>query len=202
VLINSTGANLVGTRVASSLIDSFGIGADGRLTPASGSPFPAQGPGPFGSEFRPTNPTQLFVSNAHGSANEGSVSAFSVAQDGTLSSIGASPFADFQTAPCWVEISHNGRILFTVNTASSSISSYRIAADGSMKLIGSTALRDGTGLGPFDARLSPNGRTLWVVDHGADAVSGLVVRGGRLRELPSSPTPLPAGASPFGIVVN
>ena len=31
-----------------------------------------------------------------------------------------SPFADLQTAPCWVEISHNGRFLFTVNTGSGS----------------------------------------------------------------------------------
>jgi 6-phosphogluconolactonase (cycloisomerase 2 family) len=40
----------------------------------------------------------------------------SVATDGTLTSIGASPFADLQTPPCWVEISHDGRFLFTVNT--------------------------------------------------------------------------------------
>ena len=55
------------------------------------------------------------------------MSAFRVAGDGTLSSIGASPFADFQTAPCWVEITHDGRFLFTVNTASATISRYTIA---------------------------------------------------------------------------
>ena len=47
------------------MIDSFTVGFGGRLTAAPGSPFPAQGLGPFGSEFRPTNPSQLFVSNAH-----------------------------------------------------------------------------------------------------------------------------------------
>jgi 6-phosphogluconolactonase len=59
VLFNSTGSDLVGTRVGSSLIDSFRVGPDGRLTAAPGSPFPAQGLGPFGSEFRPTDPGQL-----------------------------------------------------------------------------------------------------------------------------------------------
>jgi len=202
VLFNGTGTNLAGTRVGTGQIDSFSVGADGRLTAAAGSPFAAQGPGPFGSEFRPTNPAELYVSNAHGGAGNGTVSAFRVASDGTLSSIGSSPFADLQTAPCWVEITHDGRFLFTVNTASSSISRYAITADGSLRLLGSTPFREPTGLGPFDARLSPDGGTLWVVAPGRNVVSGFTVRGDDLTELASSPTPLPAGATPFGIVVN
>jgi 6-phosphogluconolactonase (cycloisomerase 2 family) len=178
------------------------VGSDGVLTAAAGSPFAAQGLGPFGSEFRPTNPTQLFVSNAHnGGINLGTVSAFSVAADGALTSIGSSPFNDLQNAPCWVEISGDGQYLFAVNTASSSVSSYSIAAGGALTLIGSTPLAH-TPAGAEDARLSPDGTTLWVVDAGADAVSGFTVNGGTLVELPGSPTPGPAGASPSGIVVT
>ena len=103
---------------------------------APGSPFAAQGPGPFGSEFRPTNPSQLFVSNAHGGEGNGTVSAFNVSFSGELTSIGASPFADLQTAPCWVEISHDGQFLFTVNTGSGEISSYAINPDGSLRCSG------------------------------------------------------------------
>jgi 6-phosphogluconolactonase (cycloisomerase 2 family) len=201
VLFNGDGSNLAATRVGTSLIDSFSVTREGRLEPASGSPFAAQGPGPFGSEFRPTDPRQLFVSNAHGGAGNGTVSAFDVSPDGTLTSIGTSPFADHQTAPCWVEISHDGQFLFTSNTASGSISSYGIAANGSLDLLGSTALRGPAGLGPLDARLSPDGGTLWVVD-AAGLISGLSVDGGSLSELPSSPVTLPAGAKPFGIVVG
>ena len=84
VLFNSTGTNLAGTRVGTSLIDSFRVKSTGRLAAAPGSPYAAQGPGPFGSEFRPTNPFQLFVSNAHGGANVGTVSAFAVAGNGAL----------------------------------------------------------------------------------------------------------------------
>src|SRR5436190_5157716 len=116
VLFNADGSKLVGTRVATSLIDSFTVGADGLLTAATGSPFAAQGLGPFGSEFRPTNPAQLFVSNAHnGGVNLGTVSAFAVAADGALTTIGSSPFNDLQNAPCWVEISSDGQYLFAVN---------------------------------------------------------------------------------------
>jgi 6-phosphogluconolactonase (cycloisomerase 2 family) len=201
VLFNGDGTKLVGARVGTSLIDSFTVGANGLLTAAPGSPFAAQGPGPFGSEFRPTDPGQLFVSNAHGGAGNGTVSAFNDGSDGTLTSIGSSPFPDFQTAPCWVEISHDGQFLFTVNTASNSISRYAIAADGSLRVLGSTSLGS-TNLGAEDARLAPDGATLWVVDTGGRAVSGFAVSGGDLTQLPSSPTALPAGSAPFGIVVD
>jgi 6-phosphogluconolactonase (cycloisomerase 2 family) len=202
VLFSGDGTRLVGTRVGTSLIDSFIVGADGRLTAAVASPFAAQGLGPFGSEFRPTDPTQLFVSNAHNvGPGTGTISAFSDASDGTLTSIGSSPYADLETAPCWVEISHDGQVLFTVNTASHSISRYAIAADGSLSLLGSTSL-GAAGVGAEDARLGPNGKTLWVVDSGARAVSAFAVDGGNLTELPSSPTALPSGSAPFGIVVT
>jgi hypothetical protein len=44
--------------------------------------------------------------------------------------------------------------------------------------------------------------TLWVVETRERAVSGFSVDGGNLTELPGSPTPVPAGATPFGIVVR
>jgi len=179
----------------------FAVGRDGRLIAAPGSPLAAQGPGPFGSEFRPTNPSQLFVSNAHGGEEAGSVSAFSVAGDGTLSSIGASPFADHQTAPCWVEISHDGRYLFAVNTGSTTISSYRILSNGSLKYLTSTPFSSGLGIRPIDARLDVGGDYLYVVDAQIAKVSGFAVSGGSLSELTSSPTALPAGATPFGIAI-
>jgi 6-phosphogluconolactonase (cycloisomerase 2 family) len=201
VLFNATGTKLAGTRVGSSLVDSFAVLPNGRLRAAPGSPYAAQGPGPFGSEYRPSKPWQLFVSNAHGGTGNGTVSAYRVAANGTLSSIGSSPFPDHQTAPCWVEITHNGRILFAVNTGTPSISSYRIGANGGLHLLGSTGFNGPAGLAPFDARLAPGGGTLWVVDN-SGAISGFRVRGGHLDELAGSPTPTPAGAVPFGMVVT
>ena len=202
VLFNGSGSALVGTRVGSSEIDSFGVRADGRLTAAPGSPFAAQGPGPFGSEFRPTNSHQLFVSNAHGGSGAGTVSAFSLSASAALTPIGGSPFADFQTAPCWVEISHDGGYLFAVNTASGSISGYSISNGGSLTLLGSTPLAGAARPTPEDARLSPDGASLWVVDSGLDQVSGFAVNRGSLTEFASSPAALPTGAAPAGIVVR
>ncbi|HEV7216257.1 MAG TPA: beta-propeller fold lactonase family protein [Chloroflexota bacterium] len=202
VLISGNGRHLAGTRVATSLIDSFAINAAGRLIVAPGSPFAAQGAGPFGSAFRPTRANQLFVSNAHGGAGNGTVSAFQVARDGALTSIGASPFADQQTAPCWVAVSPNGAYLFAANTGSDSISSYAVDAAGDLRLVGATPLKGGPGLGTVDLGTDAGGRHLYVVDTNRALVSELRVDGGTLTELPSSPIALPAGATPFGLAIT
>lgn len=203
VLFNRPGTKLVGTRVGPSEIDSFTVGLDGRLTAAPGSPFPAQGLGPFGSEFSPSSPDQLFVSNAHNvGAGTGTVSAFNDSGNGTLSSIGSSPFADGQTAPCWIEITRDGRYLLTVNTASGTISSYSIAPDGELTLLGSTPVSSTGGVGAVDARLSPDGRTLYLDESRVGKVGEFAVSGGNLTELPSSPVSLPAGATPAGVAVS
>jgi 6-phosphogluconolactonase len=203
VLFNGTGTKLAGTEVGPSQIDSFTVGSGGRLTAAPGSPFKAQGLGPFGSEFRPTDPGQLFVSNAHNTATDsGTISAFTDFRNGTLSPVAGSPFADDQMAPCWVEITQDGQFLFTVNTASGTISRFSIAPGGALTLLGSTRLRGTGGVGAVDARLSPDGRFLYVDESKAGAVAAFAVHGGNLIELPGSPTSLPAGAAAAGIAVT
>ena len=203
VLFNGTGTELVGTEVGPSLIDSFTVGSGGRLTAAPGSPFPAQGLGPFGSEFRPTSPDQLFVSNAHNTATDsGTVSAFRDHRNGRLSSIAGSPFPDHQMAPCWVEITHDGGFLFTVNTASGTISGYQIAANGALTLLPGSTPAGGPDAGAVDARLSPDGGFLYVDQSKAHAVAAFAVNGGSPTQLGASPFPLPGGAAPAGIVVS
>jgi 6-phosphogluconolactonase len=201
VLFNGTGTKLVGTEVGPSVIDSFTVGFDGRLTAAPGSPFKAQGLGPFGSEFSPANPDQLFVSNAHNTApDSGTVSAFRDQHNGRLSPVNGSPFADDQMAPCWVEISHDGQFLFTVNTASGTISAYRIAANGALTLLPGSTPVGGPSAGAVDARLSPDGGFLYVDQSKTGKVAAFLVSGGSLTGLGTFP--LPAGATPAGIVVN
>jgi len=206
VLISPDGRRLVGTRVGPnagpSFLDGFSIGSDERLTPAPGSPFAAQRIGPFGSAFSPTHGNQLFVSNAHDGANAGSVSVYDVAADGSLTAISGSPFADQQTAPCWVAMSPDGHALFAINTAVPSISRYSVAADGALTLIGSTAFSSPAGLRPFDAQVSPDGDDLYVVDAGVAKISAFAVDGTSLAELPGSPFAIPGGAAPFGMVVD
>jgi 6-phosphogluconolactonase len=196
VFFNALGTHLIGT----SLIDSFVVLPGGRLLAAHGSPFTGQGLGQLGAEFSPADPSQLFVSNAHNGAGLGTISAYRDSLSGQLSLTGSSPYPDGQTAPCWVEISHDGRYLFTVNTGSGIISRYSINPDGSLALIGSTPIAGGGA--DIDARLSPDGKYLLVDGSGMHFVSVFAVNGGTLTELPSSPTPLPAGVTSSAGIVN
>jgi 6-phosphogluconolactonase (cycloisomerase 2 family) len=208
ILFNRDGNRVAGTRIATSFIDSFTVGRGGRLVPASGSPYdaqafsPAQGWGQLGSEFSPTHPNQLFVSDAHtalgGGAFPGLVSSFIDGPGGALTPLGA-PVANDGTASCWVEISHDGKFLFVVNTGSASISSYSIGKGGTLTFLQSTGPGE-IGAGAEDARLSPDGSTLWVVESGGDSVTGFTVHGGTLKPLTDAIGP--AGATPSGIVVN
>jgi len=206
VLISPDGRRLVATRVGPSggpsYLDGFAIGRDGRLTAAPGSPFAAQRIGPFGSAFSPTNGDQLFVSNAHDGAGNGSVSVYDVAANGALTAIGGSPFADSQTAPCWVAVSPDGNALFAINTGSSSISRYTVAANGTLGLVGSTAFNSPTGLRPFDAAITADGAFLYVVDAGAVKVSAFAIDGTTVTELAGSPVAVDGGGAPFGIVAD
>ena len=183
VLFSRDGKKLVGTRVAHLQIDSFTVDHRGLLTAAPGSPFLHQPGvyGQFGSEFSPTKPNQLFVSNAHTAANgaaPGSVSSYIDAADGTLTPIGASPFPNAGVASCWVEISHDGKFLFTVDTASSSVASYSIATRRDARHAREHAIKNGQGA--EDARLSPDGKTLWVVNAGGDSINAFSVKKGNV----------------------
>lgn len=206
VLFNADGSILIGVEVGPdkgpSAIDSFTVGQDGKLAPAPSSPIPGQAIGPFGSEFSPSSPNTLYVTNAHDGPNKGSVSAYTVAKDGSLTPIAHSPFSNGQTGTCWIAISADGKYVYAVNTAIPTISSFKVEQDGALKLIGNTLFKLPTGLRPFDIRLSPDGANLYAVDAGLDMVSAFSVKDGVVTELDSSPVALPAGASPFGIAVN
>ena len=193
VLFNSNGRKLVGTEVASSLIDSFQVDGVGYLRAAPGSPFAGQGLGAFGSAFRPTSPHQLFVSNPHNVGNDvGTVSAYDVAGNGELSSIGASPFADLQNAPCWVAITPDGQDLFAINTGSGTVSRFSINQSGDLTLLGSTLVNDEGGVGGTDPAISPDGQNLYINETAAHGVAEMTINGGTLTELPGSPVALPA----------
>ncbi len=211
VLFNDDGTKLVGTVVGttvpgSSVINSFRVNWNGTLTAAPGSPYPGQGLGAFGSQFSPINPNQLFVSNPHNGTGLGTVSAFNDSWNGTLSSIGASPFADNQTAPCWLVISHDGQRLYALNTGTGSVSTYSIAANGTLTLLASTPLSNPVGaITGTDVALSSDDSTLYVNEAKNGTVGAFTINpDGTVTQLSGSPYPTPFGASSptAGITVN
>jgi len=202
IVLNSNNTKLAGVRVTTSLIDSFTLNRSGRPQAAPGSPYAAQGLGPFGSQFRPTNPDQLFVDNAHNGNGLGTVSAFDDLPSGVLAPIGASPFANFQTAPCWQVISPNGRYLYALDTGSAEISSYAIARDGTLTLLSNTPVSSTPGVTGTDVALSQDGRTLYLNMAKINSVGVFAVDGGAVTELGTAAIPASAAGSTAGVTTS
>jgi 6-phosphogluconolactonase (cycloisomerase 2 family) len=113
---------------------------------------PSAGNTPYGFDFDFRG--QVLVSEAAGSASS--------YQLGRSLHVISPAVSDTQAAPCWLVSTPNGNWAYVVNAASASVSSYRVAANGSLTLADATAASTGAGTGPTDATIAPNGRTLSV----------------------------------------
>lgn len=110
---------------------------------------------PFGFAFDRRG--RLIVSEAQGgAANASTVSSYAVDDSAlSLKALSASVPTN-QTAACWIVLSRGNRYAYASNTASNSISGYRIARDGTLTLLnadGRTATVP-AGSGPVDMAVS------------------------------------------------
>lgn len=183
------GRYLIGTEFGTNLINVLKVERgedpdDVRLTPVSGSPFRSVGNQPFGVDFSPVHPDQFFVSVLETPAfppdRPGDVSSYSLGEDGKVTPLVASPVSTGgQRAPCWTTLTHDGQLLFTANTASGSISSFQVARDGQMTLVGVTHIPHGSlppGLtGPVDMAVSSDDKFLYVPTLGVASVVGFKI---------------------------
>ena len=131
-----------------------------------------------------------------GAAGAGALSSYApLVDEGAIRAISAS-VPDHQSAPCWVVITRNGRVAFTSNTGSGSISAYRIDREGRLVLLDPDGVAGNTGAGsaPIDLALTRGSRFLYALDSGTAAISAFrVLPGGGLEPVPGA-TGLPAAA--------
>lgn len=92
----------------------------------------------------------------------GAMSSYDVSGSGALQVLSGS-VPDHGSAPCWVVITKSGRYAYTTNTGSGTISSYRIAADGTLTLLEAVAGVTGAGTAPIDMALSRDGGYLYTL---------------------------------------
>jgi 6-phosphogluconolactonase (cycloisomerase 2 family) len=170
IQLSPDGDLLVVTEKNTNLLATYTVGADGR---ASGPTLETSaGETPFGFAFGGRN--RLYVSEAFGGAVDGSaISSYGVADDGDLNALDPS-VGTTETAACWVVVTGNNRFVYTANTGSGSISGYRIAPDGNIRLLdddGRTGVT-GDGSSPIDLALGGNGRRfLYVLLAGTDSIA-------------------------------
>jgi 6-phosphogluconolactonase (cycloisomerase 2 family) len=114
--------------------------------------------------------------------------------------------------PCWTQINRAGTRLYTGNAGSQNISVFDIATDPRHPRQIQRVTLHGEGL-PWNFQLDPSGRYLFIVNmravsdippgKGNTLHSFAIGADGKLKELPSSPVPIPVplGTNPWGLVV-
>ncbi|MFN8589840.1 MAG: beta-propeller fold lactonase family protein [Thermomicrobiales bacterium] len=137
--------------------------------------------GPFGFSFD-TNGNLLVAEFIGGGIEQvngadalvGAAGSYTINDDGSLTAISAA-VPNHQLDTCWLV--NNGTYAYGANYSSGTVSSYTIGADGSLTLL--EAVAGGTedpenvqGSTPLDARISQDGRYLYVVLPGSGRVAG------------------------------
>lgn len=149
ISFSDDGRTLVVSEKGSNSLSTYRVRGNGLATGPTVTP--SLGTTPFGFDFGRDG--LVVVSEA----GTGSVSSYRLART-TLSPV-SGPVPDTQRAACWLEISKNGKYAYTTNAASNTISSYRIARDGTLSLLAEVA--SVTGAGPTDIAQSPDGQFLF-----------------------------------------
>jgi 6-phosphogluconolactonase (cycloisomerase 2 family) len=185
VSFSPDGRALVVTEKASSTIDVYPVGLDGR----AGAPVVSASSGgtPFGFDF--DNRGHLLVSNAAGSA-----SSYAIGSGGASVISGA--IATHQGAPCWLVASKNGRYAYTANAAAGTISGFAVGHDRSLALLdptGATGILGSTSH-PLDEAVSNNGQYLYNLTDGLHAISVFAIAADGSLTLTGS-VAVPAGAA-------
>ena len=156
---NPDGSRLiVTTKVSGSMIDVWGVRHNGRL---SDSPVmnASTSPVPF-----------AFTFDRHGrlitvEAAMGQLSTYALNPDNTLAGIGTTTPSG-QAALCWIAFARG--FYYGTNTASNTISSFRVANDGTPTLLAAEAAT--TEAGPTDMAVSADQRSLYVQGGAAGTV--------------------------------
>jgi 6-phosphogluconolactonase len=194
-----SGGLLAVTQRATNVIDTFRLGADD--TPGPAQPNPATGLTPFGFAFQDND---ILIGSNVGQVGDpadpanfqGSASSYGVTAGGDLTPIDRLDVG--QLATCWVVITADDKFAFMTNTASQSVSSFRLGHDGSLTLLGHTPTGPGA---PADEALSVDSRYLYVLvpSLGPGTTSHIdayrVNENGSLTHIDTTPSNLPPGAS-------
>ncbi len=163
----------------------FSVDEDGRPS-SNATRWPSVGGGPFGFDFDTRGHllvSELFGSSPPGSGRSGAVSSYGILEDGTLEVV--SPSVDnFQAATCWL-VSDGRRNAFTTNTASGTLSRYKVRRNGRVRRRGADGVEFrfpvNPGALPIDLAVTPNGRFLYTLNTGRGTVGMFRVRrSGRL----------------------
>lgn len=176
------GEALVVSERATQLLTSWPVRHDGSL----GRRVTTRSPGvtPFG--FAITRRNRLIVSEAAGGAPlASSVSSFRFREEGDARPwVVTAALPTTQTAACWIAVTPDGRLAYSANAGSSSISAIAIGRLGELTLLQAAAAVTGPNAGALDMAVTPCGTRLHVfASRSLEIVSYAIGEGGSLTLL-------------------
>lgn len=172
------GGELIVTEKGTDLLDIFQVRGSslGPLIQKS------SGHTPFGFAFGPSG--SLIVSEVERRfPNAATVSSYRLNGSGLLPVTRAVP--NDQSGACWVTVT--GTTAWVVNTGSGTISSYNIAADGTLILANAAAATVGPAAGAIDLAATPDGRVIYVLENGTGSIAAFQANGDSLTPLFTDP---------------
>jgi 6-phosphogluconolactonase len=171
------GTQLIVTEKGTRLLDIFNVLANGQTN--GPSPQVSRGFTPFGFAFGPSN--SVIISEAENRFPfKATASSYRVTGTNHLQPVSPTVRAQ-QTAACWVAVT--GSIAWVVNTGSATITSFQIAADGSISVLNPVAASTGDGSSPIDAAASSDDNFLYVLLSATGQIAIYSINGGTLTPL-------------------
>lgn len=191
IAFSPDGSTLVATEKATSQILVFPVGDDNLL----GAPtlIPSATPTPFGFAFGRFG--EFFVSEANpGQAGLSTLASLRIEPNGGARVQNPSA-ATYQSAACWVAVSHSGRYVYTANPASDSLSAFRVGPNGSLTLLNADGVAGTTGAGALDLAIDRGSGHLYSINPGNSTISAWSIGSdGALTPVATLTTSLPASA--------
>jgi 6-phosphogluconolactonase (cycloisomerase 2 family) len=169
IAFTADGKALIATERGTNSISSYAI--DERGYAEGPTTIKSSGQTPYGFGFAANG--ALIVTEAFGGAiGAAAASSYAVNAAGELSPISRS-VGDTNSEVCWAAVTNDGRFAFVTNFGSGTVSSYEIAADGSLTLHDPVAGATRNGQkGVRDEALSNDGQYLYAIDADAQKVFG------------------------------
>lgn len=152
ILFNKAGNLLIGTRIGSSIIDTYQVDSNGRLNRITRLLGQA---GAFGAAFNPVADQQLLVTLSGAGTN----ASYLISDQGQINPINS--VTQFENGdPCWVVFSKDGNYAWVSGFLTGVLSLYKVDANGTLSLVSSDNTTD-IGLFTSDITLSSDGKYLY-----------------------------------------
>ena len=152
-----------------------------------------EGSVPFGFDFTPKG--TLLVSEARGADPGSALSHFLVESDGALTTV-VNSAPTTERAACWVEVTPDGALAFVTNTASGTVTGFRVQPDGAVQRVTNNGVTADLGDGSVPLDMTISGSVLYVHEKGDRSITGFRINSetGALTATDGAATGLPASA--------